>query len=320
MGKGDLPRRKPGPRTAEEVLGPRGTTYSLRSATGPLKALFKKKTCKVNLQAHGCKTLTGGRKNAAPARAGPRGGCLVLGRAGLGGLQPRGPPFSAAAPPPALGRPGLHLKDEPAPQCPGSRVCAGRGPAHLSCRGGRPRRPSGSSVLPRRPPGRSVQKRTLPPDWVESPIPGGAVTVSSSVTGSLEGSWAGSYPDRRWSQEVLPTGTPAPLLLSPGSGGGGGHIPASLETEGVLRALPRGHCCRSPPPPTPGSQPTDPGTGPVDGASVAGPPCVLSSGQDSRAWVGAPRAWTVDHQTRAASGQGRRQVPGPLAPRVAPAL
>lgn len=175
----------------------------------------------------------------------------MLGRAGLGGLQPRGPPFSAAAPPPALGRPGLHLKDEPAPQCPGSRVCAGRGPAHLSCRGGRPRRPSGSSVLPRRPPGRSVQKRTLPPDWVESPIPGGAVTVSSSVTGSLEGSWAGSYPDRRWSQEVLPTGTPAPLLLSPGSGGGGGHIPASLETEGVLRALPRGHCCRSPPPPHP---------------------------------------------------------------------
>lgn len=43
MGKGDLPRRKPGPHTAEEVLGPRGTTYSLRSATGPLKVLFKKK-------------------------------------------------------------------------------------------------------------------------------------------------------------------------------------------------------------------------------------------------------------------------------------
>ena len=36
------------------------------------------------------------------------------------------------------------------------------------------------------------------------------------------------------------------------------------------------------------------GTGPVDAASAAGPPCLLPSGQDARAWVGAPRAWTVD--------------------------
>ena len=88
------------------------------------------------------------------------------------------------------------------------------------------------------------------------------------------------------------TRTPAPLLLSPDLGEAVEHIPAPLETEGVLWALPRGHCRRSPPPP--GSQPTDPGTGPVDGASVAGLPRVLSSGQDARAQIGAPQAWTVD--------------------------
>lgn len=216
----------------------------------------------------------------------------------------------------------------PALHRPRGRACAGRGPACLFCRHGRPGRPSGSSVLPRRPPGPRLQKPVVPPpDWVESPIPGpGAATVSSSVTVSLEGSRAASCLDRRRSQEVLMTGTPAPLFVSPGSRGGGAL--GSL-LGGTQPCVPRDR--RGPPGAAPrsllsvplGSQPTDPGTGSVYRASAAGPPCVLSSGQDARAWVGAPRArWArstwPDHQTQVTLGQGGRQVPGPLAPRVVP--
>ena len=58
------------------------------------------------------------------------------------------------------------------------------------------------------------------------------------------------------------------------------------------------------------------GTGPVDVASAAGPPCLLPSGKDARARVGAPRAWTVDmgplHMARPLdpSGLGARRKAG----------
>ena len=101
---------------------------------------------------------------------------------------------------------------EPAPQCPGSRICAGPGPARLSCRRGRPGRPSGSSMRPRYPPGCSVQKRTFPLTGSRAPSLGG---LSQSPVQLLPGGEPGCKPP---GQEVVTASvddrapcTPAPV-------------------------------------------------------------------------------------------------------------
>lgn len=130
--------------------------------------------------------------------------------------------------------------DGPAPSA-GSRACAGRGPACL--RGMYvPGGPSGSSVLPAALPALPY-RNPFPPDWAESPILArGCHSLQFSYCVPGGASWAASCLDRRRSQDVLMTGTPAPLFVSPGEGALGSlpveHSPASSGQKGSSRRCP----------------------------------------------------------------------------------